>query len=233
MRIAIISDIHSNLEALTEAFEIIEEKKVDEIVCLGDIIGYGASPNECLNLIRQNCKQILLGNHESVIVNPDQINDFSPNAKIAAMWTYKHLTDENKSFIKNLPMEFKLEELLFVHSSPFEPEEWHYIVSGEDRNFNFKFYEENICFFGHTHFPGVYTENGKTENINRDEKYLINVGSVGQPRDHDPRLSFGIFDTEQWSYENIRTEYDVKTTSEKILSAGLPKYLAERLSVGR
>lgn len=233
MRIAIISDIHSNLEALTEAFEIIEQKKVDEIICLGDIIGYGANPNECLNLIRQNCKQILLGNHESVIVNPDQINDFSPNAKIAAMWTYEQLTDENKSFIKNLPVEFKLEKLLFVHSSPFEPEEWHYIVSREDRNFNFKFYAENICFFGHTHLPGVYTENGEAENINRYEKFLINVGSVGQPRDHDPRLSFGLFDTELWSYENIRAEYDIKTTSGKILSAGLPKYLAERLFVGR
>ncbi|MBA4313466.1 MAG: hypothetical protein C0417_12655 [Chlorobiaceae bacterium] len=233
MRIAIISDIHSNLEALTKAFEIIEQKNVDEIICLGDIIGYGANPNECLSLIKQNSTQILLGNHESVIVNPAQIEEFTPNARIAAMWTYEQLDDDNISFIKNLPLTIKLSDLLFVHSSPFEPEEWHYIIYHEERDRNFKYFSENICFFGHTHFPGIYTDGGEEKNINRNEKFLINVGSVGQPRDHDPNLSFGIFDTQLWNYENIRAEYDIKTASEKILSAGLPRHLAERLFVGR
>lgn len=232
MKIAIISDIHSNLEALEKALETIDQKGVDEIVCLGDIIGYGANPNECLDLIRVRAKHILMGNHESVIANPDQIRQFTPNARIAAAWTLLKLTEENKNLIKELPLTAKTGELLFVHSSPFEPKEWHYLVSGKEIKFNFDHFSEKICFFGHTHVPGTYPERGTLTEIDRADRFLINVGSVGQPRDHDPRLSFGIIDTEGWEYENVRLEYDAIKTSRKISEAGLPAYLAERILAG-
>jgi predicted phosphodiesterase len=233
MKIAIISDIHSNLEALNKTFEIIDKRNIDQVVCLGDIIGYGANPNECLSLIRNRTKHILLGNHEDAIINQDHIIHFTPNAKAATLWTSNKLTEENRGFINSLPLSLKMEELLFVHSSPFELSEWHYIISGTDRELNFKYFSEPICFFGHTHTPGVYGENGDDCELERQKKFLINVGSVGQPRDHDPRLSFGIFDTELWRYENIRSEYDVETASGKILATGLPSQLAERLLIGR
>jgi len=233
MRIAIISDIHSNLEALEKALSIIAEKKIEEIVCLGDVVGYGANPNECLSLVRGITSHILLGNHDEAAVNLKNVEDFNPHAQLAAAWTNKTLTDENKKFIEALPYTLELSGLRFVHSSPFEPDAWHYIISPEDRSDNFSLFSEPICFFGHSHYPGVYGEKIEDQIVERGKKFLINVGSVGQPRDHDWRLSFGIFDTDAWTYENIRSEYDVKTASEKIRKAGLPRPLAERILIGR
>ncbi|MBI5475374.1 MAG: metallophosphoesterase family protein [Ignavibacteriales bacterium] len=233
MRIAIISDIHSNFEALKKTFEIIDTENVDKIICLGDIIGYGANPNECMDLIRNRTKEIIMGNHEYVILNPAELSHFTTNARIAALWTSNILSKENKIFIESLQRYQKLDNLLFVHSSPYEMEEWHYLISSTDREMNYKHFDENICFFGHTHFPGIYNEHNDDRKIDKERKFLINVGSVGQPRDHNPQLSFGIFDIETWSYENIRSEYDYNSASEKIKNAGLPTHLAERILIGK
>ncbi|MFI5251493.1 MAG: metallophosphoesterase family protein [Bacteroidota bacterium] len=233
MRIAILSDIHSNLEALQQALSIIVEKKVDEVVCLGDTVGYGANPNECVDLVRKTTPHILLGNHDEAIINPDIAQTFNPNARAAAEWTASQLTDENKRFIKSLPYDYAIEDLYFVHSSPFEPHEWHYILSASNANKNFEFFSERICFIGHSHEPMVYCEDIWTKEVLPGKRYIINVGSVGQPRDKDPRLSFGLYDTETYRYENIRATYDVKTASEKIRKIGLPFVLAERILVGK
>ena len=233
MRIAIISDIHSNLEALEKTLEIIKQKNVDEIVCLGDIVGYGANPNECLSLIRQNTQHIILGNHDEGAVSLRQIEDFNPYARQAAIWTNDHLTEANKEFIQSLPRITDLNGLLFAHSSPFEPEEWHYLLSPAEAQTNFKHFSQMICFVGHSHVPVIFSEDFWTKEITRGKRFIVNVGSVGQPRDLNPRLSFGIFDAESWTYENIRSEFDVKTASEKIRDAGLPKQLAERILIGR
>ncbi len=232
MRIAIISDIHSNLEALHTALKIIDKKNVDELVCLGDIVGYGANPNECAEIVRKRTPHVLLGNHDAAALDLSLTESFNRYARVAAEWTHETLTAENVNYLNNLPMTFVLDDLLFVHSSPYEPEEWHYILSPYDAKQNFLTFKQKICFVGHSHVPGVFCEDMKTQKIKKNLRYIINVGSVGQPRDGDWRLSFGIFDTKIWSYEHIRAEYEVKTAAEKILKNGLPRFLAERLLVG-
>lgn len=233
MRIAIISDIHSNLEALEKTLEIIKQKSIDEIVCLGDIVGYGANPNECLSLVKEITSHILLGNHDEAAISLKQIEDFNPYARNAVFWTANQLTDTNKEFLRSLPYKLELNGLLFTHASPFEPEEWHYILSLSEAQNNFNFFQQPICFVGHSHAPVIFSEDFWAREVVRDKRFIVNVGSVGQPRDLNWRLSFGIFDSEQWAYENIRSEYDVQTASDKIRNAGLPRRLAERILTGR
>ena len=233
MRIAIISDVHGNLEALEMALWILSEKKYDELVCLGDIVGYGANPNECLTLIRKNTDHILLGNHDEASLDLAQTDAFNPYAKAAAVWTNDELTDENKSFLGKLPYTLELDGVLFVHASPYQPHEWHYIISPGDARDNFIHFTTQVCFVGHSHVPAIFSEDVWSKEVVRDKKFIVNVGSVGQPRDGDPRLSCGLFDTKEWKYENIRSEYDVMKASEKIRKAGLPRALADRILVGR
>lgn len=236
MRIAVISDIHANLEALEQALSIIESKSVDTIVCLGDIVGYGANPNECLALVRKAAAHTILGNHDQAAVDLSASETFTRYARISASWTYNQLTDGNKEFIHTLPYTLVLSELLLVHASPYEPQSWHYIVTPADARENYEHFRQSVCFVGHSHEAQIFSKNGsraQTGKLSTTDKYIINVGSVGQPRDGDWRLSFGIFDTEQWVYENVRAEYDVMTASTKIKKAGLPSPLADRLFLGR
>lgn len=233
MRIAIISDIHSNLEALQTALECIKSRQIDEIVCLGDTVGYGANPNECLALLRRTTDKILLGNHDEAACNINLSEQFTPYARAAALWTNTTLTEENKEFLRSLPFACQVAGLDFLHSSPFQPEEWHYVISVADARFNFPYFSAPVAFIGHTHVPSIFCEDLWRKDIVRGKKAIVNVGSIGQPRDHDWRLSFGIFDTESWMYENLRVEYDVQSASQKILQAGLPRPLADRILVGR
>jgi predicted phosphodiesterase len=233
MRIAIISDIHSNIEALETSLRAIEKQRVDEVVCLGDIIGYGANPNECIELVRKTTSHVLLGNHDEAAIDISRTEYFNPFARIAAEWTNKELSDDNAAYIGELKFMLERNGLMFVHSSPYEPEEWHYILSPVDAQFNFAYFNAPICFVGHSHVPGIFCEDIWTQEVVPGKKFIVNVGSIGQPRDNDWRSSLGIFDTEKWSYENIRLEYDVNTAAEKIRKAGLPKALADRLLVGR
>ncbi len=251
MIIGILSDIHSNLEALEKSLSILSSKKIDEIFCLGDIVGYGANPKECLKLIRENAKYFVIGNHDQVAYDLLNISDFSRYAAEAALWTHKILSSDERDFFRSLSYRFVFQDILFVHASPYKPENWYYITSVQEATFNFKHFENKICFIGHSHIPDVFTSADKKKSLNplnniinkdytsnlyllsREERYIINVGSVGQPRDLDRRLSFGIFDTENFTYENIRAEYDVKTAAAKIYAANLPRYLGDRLSLGK
>lgn len=232
MRVAIISDIHSNLEGLTKALEIIDAKSIDEIICLGDVIGYGANPNECIDIARERCSIILRGNHEDAIANPELTNYFTDNARSAIEWTRKKLADQNYDFICSLPISCNKHGFLFVHSSPCNPEQWEYLVNSYKAVTAFNCFENPICFIGHTHSPAIYSLKGGADKIIKDNRYIINVGSVGQPRDRNPELSFGIFDTNAWTYENVRSAYDVQTASKKILESDLPPQLAHRLFFG-
>jgi diadenosine tetraphosphatase ApaH/serine/threonine PP2A family protein phosphatase len=234
MRVAIISDIHSNLEALQKALEIIDEKKVEEIVCLGDLVGYGANPNECVELTRKRASRILLGNHDQAAFDLSQTEHFNRHARTAAYWTNQTLTQENLEFLKSLPFQHVIDDLTFVHASPRDPEQWEYVFSAHEAKTNFESFQTRICFVGHTHIPGVFPEDLKMQKskVVRENRYIINVGSVGQPRDGNWKLSFGIFDTSAWMYDLIRSEYDVQTASEKIVAADLPRFLADRLLVG-
>lgn len=232
MRIAIISDIHSNLEALNSAFEAIDAQHADDIICLGDIVGYGASPNECVSLVRSRCSMILQGNHDAAAVDLSVANQFTLNAQLSAIWTFGTLLPENKDFLRSLPQMKPRGDILFSHASPFEPEEWHYVISEFDTREAFQAFTERICFIGHSHIPVIFSELGKVYTISELGRFIVNVGSIGQPRDANPNLSFGIFDTEPWSYQNMRVKYDVDAAAEKIRKAGLPRALAERLYQG-
>jgi diadenosine tetraphosphatase ApaH/serine/threonine PP2A family protein phosphatase len=232
VRLAIISDIHSNLEALTSAFAVIDQEGVDDIICLGDIVGYGANPNECLNLVRNRCSTILLGNHDAAAINLSVANQFTINAQLSALWTFGLLIEEHKTFLRGLSCTHPRGDLLFSHASPFEPEEWHYVISDLDTREAFDAFTERICFLGHSHIPVIFSEHGKASTVDSSGRFIVNVGSVGQPRDGKSQLSFGVFDTDTRTYRNIRAPYDVKTAAEKIRKAGLPPALAERLFHG-
>ena len=232
MRSAIISDVHSNLEALSTALEAIEKEEIDEILFLGDVVGYGANPNECVALVRERCSVVLLGNHDLAAVDLSVAEEFNNHARVAAHWTSKKLSAENREYLKSLPYTATVREALLVHASPFEPEEWHYIISESDARRMFPHFKETICFVGHSHVPGVFAESAIEQDVRRGERFIVNVGSIGQPRDGDPDLSFGIFDSERWEYRNIRLVYDVERAARKIRDAGLPPVLADRLFRG-
>jgi len=232
MRFAIISDIHSNLEALTRALELVDQESIHDVICLGDIVGYGANPNECVSLVQSRCRIALRGNHDSAAVDLSVAESFTKNARIAAEWTGRQLSDSSRRYLEALPYTYRAEEILFVHSSPYEPEAWYYVLSEEDLEAAFESFTERICFIGHSHFPGIFSEEGPAIAVNRSERYVVNVGSIGQPRDGNAKLSFGIFDTEGWVYRNIRSEYPIRVAAEKIIRAGLPRALADRLMLG-
>jgi predicted phosphodiesterase len=232
MRIAIISDIHSNLEALTKAMEIINKQSVDDIICLGDIVGYGANPNECIELVRKHCDAVIKGNHEGAVENISLTEYFTDDARAAVFWTREQLTEKNFDYLLTLPLSHKSDDLLFVHASPCNPAEWHYILDNSDAPVAFRCFSELICFIGHTHTPAIFSTDRQSKRITKEERSIINVGSIGQPRDRNTDLSFGIFDTCAWTYENIRSPYDVELTVKKILATDLPSGLGYRLLMG-
>jgi predicted phosphodiesterase len=233
MKYAIISDIHSNLEALQKAFEIIDDEKIDEIICLGDIVGYGANPNECVDLVSSRCSTIILGNHDAAVLHPLLFDDyFNPLALKALQWTSEQLTDDSKELLSSLPMVERKGDILFVHSSPSSPELWDYIVDNDAAASAIQNFDQRLCFIGHTHIPGIFSRNGRVKSITREERFLINVGSIGQPRDRNPMLAFGIFDSSAWEYRLVRSEYNIQQAADKIYKAGLPQELGVRLLFG-
>ncbi len=232
MKYAIISDIHSNLEALTKALEIIDQRSVDEIICLGDIVGYGANPNECLALIRQGCSIVIKGNHDEALLNESITAHFTEDARLAIVWTRKRINEENISYLRTLSLSMEKDDLLFAHASPCYPEQWKYILEDTAAANALHCFSNPLCFIGHTHVPALFSAAGRVHSIMQGERFLVNVGSIGQPRDGNIDLSFGIFDTHNWSYENIRNPYDVETAARKILDSELPPRLGQRLLTG-
>jgi predicted phosphodiesterase len=232
MRYAFISDIHSNLEALTKALEIIDDRSADKIICLGDIVGYGANPNECIELVRLRCSTVIRGNHDEAILDVSIAERFTEDARSAILWTCRHIGEENISYLRTLPLSDKKEDILLVHSSPCHPQEWEYILDEDTAVHALHCYSETLCFIGHTHTPAIFSTGGRVKSLIRGNRYLVNVGSIGQPRDHRTDLSFGFFDTETWEYENIRSSYDVAGTVQKIFNSDLPPRLGHRLLLG-
>lgn len=232
MRVAILSDVHSNLHALTKALSIIDSRNIDSIACLGDIVGYGGNPNECVEIVRKRCNVTLLGNHDAASLDLSVSRHFTTYARMSAEWTIEHLSQENKVFLGSLSLTESLSGIFLVHASPFKPAEWNYIFSRADARDAFGHFSERICFVGHSHVPGVFGETSGSEHFSSSERCIVNVGSVGQPRDGNPALSFGIFDVDRWEYENVRVDYDIKGAADAIINAGLPRALADRLWSG-
>jgi predicted phosphodiesterase len=232
MRIAVLSDIHSNLQALNKALSFIEGAEVNEIYCLGDIVGYGGNPNECVELIRRRAVKVVMGNHDVAAVNPKKADYFTKPGKIAAQWTNEVLSKENLDYLAGLPLIDNTPRCTLVHAGPSSPESWEYVLSIPIAEKQFSHFTTDICFIGHSHIPAICGEDLATFSFKTGQRFLINVGSLGQPRDGNPRLSFGLLDTEQWSYHNIRLEYDVDGAAGQIQEVGLPAILGKRLFQG-
>jgi len=238
--IAIISDIHSNLEALNAVLDDIKNRGIKKIFCLGDIVGYGANPNECVELIRGiNCKSVV-GNHDYGVLGKESLDYFNKYGIIAILWTKKVIKNENLKFLESLPLtieeKIKGKKVIFSHANPKSPELWEYLFPDYvDDAFDCG----DIIFVGHSHIPFVNSEEGNLLlhegkiHLDEDKKHLINPGSVGQPRDGINKASYCIFDEKDFKIEIVRVEYDIKKTYEKIIKNGLPEWLGERLFLGR
>lgn len=239
-RIAIFSDIHGNLHALKAILEEVEKLKVDRYYCCGDIVGYGANPNECVEILREKGCPVVAGNHDHAVLLKTDMSYFNEVAKAAVLWTKDVLKKENEEFIDSLPMTYEDGDFFFVHASPKNPEEWNYILTMGDARLTFQFFNKRFCFIGHSHQPFVIeNENNslycpsKLDIVLADSKrYLVNVGSVGQPRDRNPLASYVYCDLDEKVLKVNRIEYDLKGAQKAIINAGLPKELAERLNHG-
>ena len=244
MRFAFISDIHANLEALEAVLKDIETKKVDEIICLGDIVGYGANPNECVELVSKNCPVTLLGNHDAAAIDMLSTQHFNIHAKIAIEWTAQNLKKEVKQFLSSLPLKSVKPPMTLVHATPYEPNMWYYITSLEEAAFNFQFFDTQICLIGHTHIPIIivldknkelFVHQGTSINFSDVEgaRLLINIGSVGQPRDRNNKSCYGIFDSDAGNFSYHRVAYNIEKTQAKMKKIKMPEFLITRLEDGR
>jgi len=234
----IISDVHANLEAVEACFREIDKIKPDRIICLGDLVDYCAQPNEVMDIIRARCDVIVMGNHDEAQIFHEISDGFSERAMISSIHTRSVLKAEHKDFISKLNYTHSENGLLFVHGSPFNPEEYSYVLYTDDADIQFKSFDEKICFIGHSHQPLIFKEDTrrakiiKANEVTDRGRYIINVGSVGQPRDGDPKLAFGVFNSDKFEFTQIRLSYDIKSASRKIIDEGLPLRLAERLFDG-
>ena len=237
MRIAVFSDIHANWEALQTAADYAKKQAIDRYAVLGDTVGYGANPNECFEWAIEQAGVFVLGNHEKAVIDPALQEWFNPVAREAIVWTSQVMDPKFKREISGLPY-LKIEkEFSFAHGSLEQPEQFHYIMSFSDAVPSFEKMETRVCFVGHTHIPSCFCEQPQEaaylkagiQKLNPACRYLLNPGSIGQPRDRNSQLSFGIFDDALHSFEIVRLDYDNQKAAAKIRKAGLPDYLAERL----
>lgn len=243
MKYAILSDIHSNIQALQAVIQDMQDNHdIDEVINLGDIVGYGAHPNSCITTVANIAGISVMGNHDSAVCDLMNYSFFNPYAKEAIEFTKSRISGENMNFLKDQPIEHRIGSAVFVHSSPMFPENWSYILNKDTANFVFVTMDQSIetVFIGHSHIPTVYIQNGeeiiKTYEQHvyfQDSRAIVNVGSVGQPRDGDSRACYAIFDTEERMVTYRRVKYDIDTAFEDILSAQLPAILAERLKRGK
>ncbi len=232
MRIAFISDIHGNLEALERTLEKIHELEPDRIYCLGDIVGYGPYPNECVTLVREQCTAVVQGNHDSGVIGRTSLDDFNSYGRAAIEWTTQRITRAHRQYLESLPLILMEGNLTLVHASPNKPDDWMYVVTWPQAKDAFAAFKSRLCFIGHTHRPLIIGEDQSLDAFQKTGRFLINVGSVGQPRDGFKEASFGFLDTRAWTCEIIRVPYNIERTAEAIMKAGLPEYLARRLYLG-
>jgi len=224
MKYAVISDIHANLEAFLSVLAEIDSHRPDAVVCLGDIVGYGADPNACVDIIREREIPSVMGNHDAAASGATEPWNFNEAAREAVLWTRDELTGENRDFLAALPQRIETEDFMAVHGAISDPDK--YIFSYRDAEPEFGLMGDyGLCFFGHTHVPADH------KSPAGPKRRLVNPGSVGQPRDRDPRAAFLVYDTES-GVEFRRAVYDISAAQGKIIRRGLDSQLAKRLSHG-
>ncbi|HJT18318.1 MAG TPA: metallophosphoesterase family protein [Thermoanaerobaculia bacterium] len=245
MRAVVVSDLHANAEALRTVLSRVRRKKFDTLICLGDFVGYGAEPNQVVDTMRtlRTKKLYIRGNHDRVAAAITEGGSFHPAAQVAAEWTRKHLSAPNRRFLEKLPLgPLKHDSVLLCHGSPHDEDE--YVFNEYHAAQIFASTDARIVLYGHTHLPAVFSVNSsgdvegelirgeKLIRLDGDRRYLINPGSVGQPRDRDRRASFAIVDVSRMTAQFFRVPYNVRKTQAAILKAGLPVVLANRLQWG-
>ena len=240
MRYAVLGDIHANQEALGAVLAELDKQDIDKYYCVGDVVGYGADPGECLEELMARGCTVVAGNHDYASVEKTSIEFFNPEARRAALWTRENLTEEQKRTIEEFPLVHHAEEFTLVHATLHGPDMFNYILNSFDALLCFQHLTRPLCFVGHSHVPVTFVETDRITisfepeiQIQEGERALVNVGSVGQPRDQDPRASFAVYDTDERMVRLSRAEYDVETASQKILDVGLPHVNAYRLRLGQ
>ncbi len=241
MRYAIFSDIHSNLPALETVLDAYRKEKIDRYFCIGDIVGYAANPIECIEAVKELNPVIVAGNHDWAAVDLTDIEKFNPIAKEAVLWTKNILPDKEKDFLKNLTLVYEDENFSLAHATLENPQEFDYLSNEIVAQRTFELMKNNLLFVGHTHIAGIFIEENNRISYSAAEKikltpekrYIVNVGSVGQPRDRNPRPSFCIFDSDAMTIEIKRIGYNVAEAQKRIIEAGLPSFLADRLLIGK
>lgn len=240
MRFAILSDLHANLEATEAVLADAREHDCTDFVCLGDVVGYNANPHECVEIVQKMACPVVMGNHDEQATLTESSRGFNALAEAAINWTRAHLTDQDKAWLRALPLTQAVRDFTLVHATLDSPEQWGYVFNSLDAVASFAFQQTTVCFFGHTHVAGAFVRDDgvkkvKVEQLPIEEanKYFINVGSVGQPRDGDWRAAYCIYHVENNVVEQRRVKYDLATAQKKIIQAGLPRLLADRLELGR
>jgi diadenosine tetraphosphatase ApaH/serine/threonine PP2A family protein phosphatase len=241
MRTLIISDIHANLTALETV--LADAAPFDSAWCLGDLVGYGPDPNECIERITQLPNlQCIMGNHDAAAVGTIEVDSFNPEARKSVVWTQDRLTPANHEYLKNLPERLDLEYITLVHGSPYRPI-WEYLLDTRSATFNFELFETPYCFVGHTHLPVMYylpddrlvAQLVVPEHVSQmtlAPRAILNPGSVGQPRDHDPRAAYAMLDLTDYTWAWHRVEYDIQAVQERMRQQDLPERHIARLSAG-
>jgi diadenosine tetraphosphatase ApaH/serine/threonine PP2A family protein phosphatase len=242
VRIAIISDIHSNIEALTEVLKVIERSRVDRVVSLGDVVGYGASPNPCCDLVRTHAEVTLLGNHDAAVSGRMDYSFYYDAARHALDWSASVVSEENHAWLRSLPFTYRIGEVGFSHGSPIEPRAYEYIFALEQARELSPYTADlpEVTFIGHSHLCKAFAlGNGEVSDVvsakfgvKKGYKYIISVGSVGQPRDYDNRACFVIYDTASRTVEYVRVEYDIQASAQRIFDADLALNFGKRLFLG-
>jgi predicted phosphodiesterase len=244
MRVAILGDIHSNLEAFQAVLRHAEAGgEIDRLWCLGDVVGYGPDPTACIDLLRSYEHHMVMGNHDAAACGDLNTSGFNIAAARAAAWTARLLTDEGRAYLQGLPESIKDVEFTLVHGTLRAPI-WEYLLSGEEAGVQLDLQETPYSLVGHSHIPFVaregttspplleYLEDGRTVQLG-EGRLILNPGGVGQPRDGDPRASYALYDADGGTITLHRVEYDIAQTQRKMRAADLPPWLIERLSVGR
>ncbi|MCD8534132.1 MAG: metallophosphatase family protein [Verrucomicrobia bacterium] len=241
MKFAIIADIHANLEALEAVLSDAKEQGCTHYACLGDVVGYGANPKQCLDIVRDMGMPVVKGNHDEYCSTDVETEGVNAYASAAVDWTRTQLPDEDRQWLRDLKYFRLVTTFSIVHASLDEPKSWPYVFNKLDASSSFLYQNTSVCFFGHTHVPVAFVRDaggtirgGKYQKVSIEpgKKYFINIGSVGQPRDGDPRAAYGLFDMDHKTVELRRLEYPIEVAQKKIRDAGLPPRLADRLALG-
>ena len=240
MRYAVIADIHANLEALEVVLADSKEQKCTHYCCVGDVVGYNANPKECLDIVRSMGMPVVKGNHDEYCSSEEDLEGFNPHAAEAVNWTRKQLSAEDRQWLRDLKYVRLVASFSMVHATLDGPQRWGYVFDKLAAAASFTYQNTSVCFFGHTHVPVAFVRDsvvrGGTYSKFRTEpgkKYFVNVGAVGQPRDGNPKSGYVVYDLNEGTIELRRLDYDIAKTQKKIMDAGLPQRLSDRLALGK